>query len=771
MNNQPIAKELVLAGGGHSHVLLLRMLGMAPIPGLRVTLISPSSQTPYSGMLPGLIAGHYTEEQVFIDLVPLCRFAGAGFIRDSLVGLDPVAQSVRCQSRRTIRYDLLSLDLGITPGGLPLLEGVIPVKPISQFLAGWREFLRLFAQQDDKSRCTPIGFVGAGAGGVELCLAVEHYLRQTFPTRDWELHLFTDTPDILPGYAPGVSRRFEVLLAQARVQVHRDFCAQDYGASALYKSALHESTRYKNTLHENALHESARYKSVLVSSQGQEVPLEHVFWITPGAAPPWLADTGLAVDAGGFVRVRDTLQVEGFEEIFAVGDCATMVNHPRPKAGVYAVRQGKPLNRNLRALLLGKKLHAYRPQAQFLSLISTGNKQAVATRNGLVLAGAWAWRWKDWIDARFMQRFQQLPPMAPPSGHSAASPLVAEWAQQMHCGGCGAKVSSDLLREVLTEVLQEAPAGVSGRQALPSDDAALSSIPAGKLLLQTVDHFRAFYEDPYMLARIAVNHALSDIYACGGDPMTAMALLTLPFAKAEVTRGLLQQTMAGTMQQLTQDEVELVGGHTTEGVEMSIGFAISGLVSPEALWHKTGLLPGDALILTRALGTGVLFAADMQHRAKGSWVMAALEQMLVSNRQAAQVLARYPVTACTDVTGFGLAGHAIEMLQGTDVGLALDLAAVPILDGALACLSATGGSIQSTLHAANRQAASQGMTLDSPAEQPAAEIIFDPQTAGGLLVGLAQDQAAACVAELQGAGYTQTAVIGRVTDVPGLVIR
>ena len=752
---QPIAKELVLAGGGHSHVLLLRMLGMAPIPGLRVTLISPSSQTPYSGMLPGLIAGHYTEEQVFIDLVPLCRFAGASFIRDSLVGLDPVAQSVMCQSRRTIRYDLLSLDVGITSGGLPPREGVIPVKPISQFLAGWREFLGLFARQEDKRRCKQIGFVGAGAGGVELCLAVEHYLRQTFPTMDWELHLFTDTSAILPGYAAGVRRRFEALLDQRGIQVHLDFYAKDYGKTALYKSAL-------------------------VSSQGREVPLEHVFWITQGAAPPWLADAGLAVDAGGFVRVRDTLQVEGFEQIFAVGDCATMVTHPRPKAGVYAVRQGKPLERNLRALLLGKKLHAYRPQSQFLSLISTGNKQAVATRHGLALAGAWAWRWKDWIDVRFMKRFQHLPQMSLRSGHSShsgqsTSPLVAEWEQQMQCGGCGAKVSSDLLREVLTQVLQEAPAGVSSRQAVPSDDAALSSIPAGKLLLQTVDHFRAFYDDPYVLARIAVNHALSDIYACGGDPRTAMALLTLPFAKAEVTRGLLQQIMAGTMLQLIQDEVELVGGHTTEGVEMSIGFAISGVVSPEALWHKTGLLPGDALILTRALGTGVIFAADMQHRAKGDWVMAALEQMLVSNRHAAQVLARYPVTACTDVTGFGLAGHAIEMLQGTDAGLLLDLAAVPILDGALACLSATGGTltsaITSTLHASNRRAAGLGMALDIPSEVPGAEIIFDPQTAGGLLVGLAPGQATACVAELQAAGYTQASVIGRVTEAPGLVLR
>ncbi len=715
------------------------MLGMKPIPGLRVTLISPSSRTPYSGMLPGLIAGHYTEDQVYIDLLPLCRFAGASFIRDHLVGLDLVNQSLVCQSRQGIRYDLLSLDVGIRPGGLPSGDQVIPVKPISQFLAGWRSFLEEFGRQEGGSTPRQLGFVGAGAGGVELCLAVDHFLTEHFPGTDRQLHLFTERARILPGYTAGVRRRFETLLDRRGIILHRNFHATDYLGGDL------------------------------VSSQGNHVALDHAFWVTHGAAPTWLADSGLAVDDGGFVRVRDTLQVEGFEHVFAVGDCATMVNHPRPRAGVYAVRQGKPLNRNLRALLLGRKLHAYHPQSQFLSLISTGDKQAVAARNGLSVAGPWVWRWKNWIDVRFMNQFQHLPQMtAAPAG-----PLVAEFEQQMQCGGCGSKVSSDLLREVLTELTSDMTSDTRpNRSLVPGDDAALSTIPAGKLLLQSVDHFRAFYDDPYVLARIAVNHALSDIYACGGDPVTAMVLLTLPFAKPDVTRGLLRQVMAGTLRQLAQDEVELVGGHTSEGVEMSIGFAVSGLVTRDALWHKTGLTPGEALILTRPLGTGVIFAADMQHRAKGSWVMAALEQMLVSNRAAARVLARYPVSACTDVTGFGLAGHAIEMLQGSSAGLAINAAALPILDGAVDCLLGIGknGSIKSTLHESNRRAATLAMPVDIPIKKPEVEIIFDPQTAGGLLAGVRQDQAAACVAELHQAGYADAVVLGRVTDAPGLVI-
>ena len=182
----------------------------------------------------------------------------------------------------------------------------------------------------------------------------------------------------------------------------------------------------------------------LGSIDGRRQMLDEVFWVTQASAQAWPGQSGLACDDGGFIQVSDTLQSVSHPNVFAVGDCATMINHPRPKAGVYAVRQGKPLFENVRALVLNHSLRNYRPQSKFLSLISTGPKQAVASRNGFSAEGEWVWRWKDFIDRRFMQRFADLPAM----NIQPVNTLQAEFDDQMHCGGCGSKVSGDLLAEV-----------------------------------------------------------------------------------------------------------------------------------------------------------------------------------------------------------------------------------------------------------------------------------------------------------------------------------
>lgn len=709
MENFPIARHLVLAGGGHSHVIFLKMLGMQPVPGLKVTLVSPETSTPYSGMLPGLIAGHYVPEEVYIDLVPLCRFAGADFVRGRVGGLDPEQRIVRLAERPDLHYDLLSIDIGSTPALGSLDAGaVIPVKPIGELLQKWQAFLDSLAQ----GGISDVGFVGAGAGGVEMCLAVNHALQAAgYRCR---LHLFTDGKTILREYPANVRIAFERTLDQQSIEVHRAFRA------------------------------TASAAGELVAEDGRRVRLDRIFWITQAGAQAWPANAGLDVDANGFIRTRDSLQTLKHDSIFAVGDCATMVNHPRPKAGVHAVRQGKPLYRNIRALLLGEQLKAFAPQQSFLSLITTGPRTAVASRNGLMASGDWVWRWKNWIDQRFMQQFTKLPVMRSAAGNA----LLAEFDEQMHCGGCGAKVSADLLRETLVELL--------GADHVPADDAVTVAIPPGRQLLQSVDHLRAFVSDPYLQARIAVCHAVSDIYACGGTGHSAMAMLTLPFAKPGVTRNLLHQVMSGTLHQLAAEGMALTGGHTSEGMEMSLGFAVNGLVSEGRRWDKQGLEAGDALILTKALGTGTIMAADMQYRAKGAWVEAAIQSMLMSNRQVVDALAGLEIHAATDVTGFGLAGHLREMISGTGRGAALNLSSIPRLAGADECLHDLG--IQSTLHGANRTAAAVGNLID------AAEILFDPQTSGGLLIGLSPESAEPAVTALQAAGFSSAAIIGMVNE-------
>lgn len=717
MDSYPIARELVLVGGGHSHVIFLRMLGMNPIPGLQVTLISPDSATPYSGMLPGLIAGHYQPDEIYIDLVPLCRFAGVNFIQAEVTGMEVTSQHVCTTTRPPIHYDLVSIDIGSRPslGSLPASEQIIPVKPIGHLLKRWQAFIERFHEGAIKE----IGFVGAGAGGVELCLAVQHHLQTNFPEKKCHVNLFTDGKTILNEFDASLRIRFEKLLVRAGIQVHRDFRAEDF------------------------------VDGQLCSDDQRKVRLDEIFWITQAGIQSWPAESGLAVDAAGFIQVGDTLQSLSHDNVFAVGDCATMVNHPRPKAGVYAVRQGKPLFENISAIVLKKKPNHYKPQSRFLSLISTGPQYAIAARNGFSLEGKWVWRWKNWIDQRFMQRFTQLPRMS----SKPVNALQEEFDDQMHCGGCGSKVSSEILGEVLNELMGD---------AAPSDDAAIIEVPENKLLLQSVDHFRSFINDPYQQARIAVSHALSDIYACGGKPVSAMALITLPFAKPGVTKSMLTQIMTGTLHQLTDEGLSLVGGHTSEGMELSIGFAVNGLVAASDIWRKDSLRCDDVLILTKALGTGAILAADMQHRARGDWVRAALLSMAQSNRQAAEILRSCDVSACTDVTGFGLAGHCLEMIGKNELGIELNLESLPILGGAMNCIEAL--NITSSLHGANKRASGlTGLSRD-------AEILFDPQTSGGLLACIPADQANSCIDRLKEAGFEQADRIGHVTARSGLSI-
>lgn len=711
-----IAKELVLLGGGHSHVILIRMLAMQPISGLQVTLISPDAETPYSGMLPGMVAGHYSAADMHIDLVPLCRFAGVRFLQASAYDIDPVQRIVRCQGRPDVGYDVLSIDIGITPAWLDgpgTSESVIAVKPINQFLHKWQaclERLKTGSAQD-------IGVVGGGAGGVELCLAIHHALQQLHTagsiSQPINMHLFIDNDTVLPGYAETVQRTFSEILRQRGITLHTQFRV------------------------------AAVQGKHLVPVVGEAVSMDEIFWVTSAAAQSWLAATPLVRDDNGFLETRDTLQVQNYDDIFAAGDIARVVNHPRPKAGVFAVRQGPVLFRNIRRLLLDKPLKSYVPQQTFLSLISTGDRGAVASKYGYSAKGRWVWRWKDAIDRRFMNQFTHLPAMPTPR----AVGLLAGVDAQMQCGGCGSKVSADLLREVL--------AGL-GLDTNALDDAAVYQAPAGKLMLHSVDVFKAFIDDPYLLAKIAVNHALSDIYAMGGEAVTAMAIMSTPYGTPSATRHLLQQLMQGSVEQLRQEHVQLVGGHTTEGAELSVGFAVNGIVDEALLLRKGGMRAGQLLILTKALGTGTLFAADMQHLAQGRWVNAAVEMMLLSNQRARDVFVENRASACTDITGFGLAGHLGEMLQASSVCVTLDLQALPVLPGSLECLHELG--VTSTLHAGNRRSA---IDIDV-SQHPHYELLFDPQTAGGLLAAVDSDSAPLILEALHASGYAQAQVIGKV---------
>ena len=751
-SDQPILRDIVLVGGGHSHVGVLKSFGMKPIPGVRLTLICTDMHTPYSGMLPGYVAGHYEYDEVHIDLSRLAVFAGARLYRDEVIGLDRANKKVLCRNRPPVPYDQLSINIGSTPqlSHVPgASEHAVAVKPIQRFNDRWVALLDRVTHHAGK---LTIAVVGAGAGGVELLLAMQFRLRNELQKLnrnpdDLVFHLFTNAAHILPTHNASVRQRFDSVLAARGVVVHRNA-----GVTEVFAGRLQ-------------------------TASGESLTADEIVWVTSAGGAPWLRETGLALDENGFINVTDTLQTVTDPEIFAAGDIASMVNFKLEKAGVFAVRQGVPLTANLRRAVEGAPLAAYNPQRTWLALISTGDKYAVASRGWLSFAGAKVWQWKDWIDRRFMGKYQDLTPMEPGAAPVTSNANTVKLSQEeslqaisaiaMRCGGCGAKVGATVLSRALSNLHPVDRDDVVIGLKDP-DDAAVVRVPPGKAMVHSVDFFRAFIDDPYIFGKVAANHALGDIWAMGAVAQSATAVVTVPTGLESKVEDVLFQMMTGALEVLNEANCALVGGHTGEGKELALGFAVNGLIDddPAKILRKGGMKAGDVLILTKPIGTGTLFAAHARLAAKGRWIDAALKSMVVSNRLGAACLFEHGATACTDLTGFGLLGHLVEMTRPSGVDAELNLTSLPILDGAEECVAA---GIVSSLQGANVRLRRALRNQAEMVKHPRYPLIFDPQTAGGLLASVPADRVEACIAALRALGYTHTVAIGRVVADSGLL--
>ena len=707
--NSPLTRDLVLVGGGHAHALLLRMWGMRPLPGARVTVINPGPTAPYSGMLPGFVAGHYDRDALDIDLVKLARFAGARVVLGACEGLDPEARLVHVPGRPPIGYDVCSVNVGIT-SDMPALTGfadhAVPAKPLGPFASRWQTYLA----GDGPARAAVIG---GGVAGAELIMAMAHALHSR--GRPAELSLI-DSARALSALGPGAAKRVRAAIAGLGIALREGVAVTEVTAEGV------------------------------VLADGTTVSSDFTTGAAGARAYPWIADSGLALQ-DGFISVDAHLRSSD-PAIFAAGDCAHLSFDPRPKAGVYAVREAPVLLDNLRAALAGSPPpHRYKPQKDYLKLISLGRKSALGERFGLPFSGPPIWRWKDRIDQKFMDKFRALPAMQPPAPPRIRAAGLDEMPDDKPlCGGCGAKLGRGALREALAAL---PPGSRDDITPLPGDDAALLTV-GGVRQVMTTDHLRAFCEDPVLMTRIAAVHALGDIWAMGAAPQAATATLILP----RMTPALQARTMAEIMQ--TAGEVlhdagaEIAGGHSSMGDELTIGFTLTGLLERDPI-TLSGARSGDAVIVTKPIGSGVLMAAEMQGAARGDWVATAYDLMTRPQGDAARLLAE--AHAMTDVTGFGLAGHLLNICEASGLAATLDLDAVPIMPGALE-LSQQGH--RSTLYPDNRALAPK-----LPAD-PRTDLLFDPQTAGGLLAAVAADQADDLIAQLRTAGH-QAARIGQLT--------
>ena len=721
-------KQLVLAGGGHSHALVLRLWAMHPKrrpPGL-ITLVNRQSSALYSGMVPGLVAGLYRPEECTIDLMRLCALTGVTFVHAEITAVDLPRQELVLAGRPPLAWDLLSLDVGAEVGAAEGGEsregspGLLPVKPLEPFLA-WCQGLET---------AQAITILGGGAAAVEVALALHHRgLKPSLRLRGEQLHLGSRA----------ANRLGESLLVAAGVPIGRD----------------------------------SRKQQALAPDSNQEP--SPALACTGSRGPSWLEASGLPTNPAGRVLTEASLQVKGLPAVFACGDCGVIEACPRAASGVWAVRAAQVLAANLERWLHhsarqgasapSPRLKPWHPQARALQLLGDGG--AISGRPRAVAFWgpfAWGpsellWRWKQAIDQRFMEGFNRL--------HAMGS------GEAMACHGCGAKLAAAPLAAALEQ------AGLGGA----AEDAAVVGLGAtGETLLQSVDGFPALVADSWLNARLTTLHACSDLWASGAQVDSAQALVTLPQGPAAMQQQLLAQTLAGVRSVLEPMGGQLIGGHTLEeraggGMgpgpgPLTLALTMNGSCTTSP-WPKGPLQGGDALVLVKPIGTGVLFAAaraaaPSQH-CKPAWIDQALAQMQQSQAPLVDLLRVHGCRACTDITGFGLLGHLGEMVQASAASIQVTLDA-PALQGL-----AMAGSLEllelgyaSSLAPSNARALAllEGpIQLQCPSSAALANLLIDPQTCGPLLAALPTHQAPAALVALHAAGFAQAAVVGRVERV------
>ena len=372
--------KLLLAGAGHTHLEILRRLIVEPLPEVELTLVSVGPLHHYSGMVPGYLQGTYQEEEIAVRVPDLVERAGGSFVAGKAVGVDPAGRRVRVETAEGVReipYDLVSFAVGSNTAGIdaPGIAGEAQrIKPLERVHA-LRERLLALA---DGSDAVPVAVVGGGAAGVEVALAIAAVLEKGGRAAH-RITILESGEDILSGYRDRFRERAREILRKRKIEIR----------TGLRVSAVHAGE--------------------VETEEGVRVHSRLTVWLTGAVAWPLFRDSGLPLDDRGFLLIDDALRSVADPRIFAVGDCGTLASHPdTPKAGVYAVREGPVLWESLKAALRGGEPPRYEPQHGFLSILNTGDGRALLDYKGVVSHSRWAWRLKDWIDRRFMARYQGL---------------------------------------------------------------------------------------------------------------------------------------------------------------------------------------------------------------------------------------------------------------------------------------------------------------------------------------------------------------------------
>ncbi len=673
-------------------------------PAGMITLVNKSSTTIYSGMFPGAVAGKYKIDQILIDLRNLSSKAGVSFVMAEIEGIDPKKKKLLLVGRPEIEYSLLSLNIG-TKTNLNSNSLISEDKDLAVPIKPFYESYKFIVDQDihkDHSSAKPFLIVGGGFAGIEIAFS----LRQRWPERSI------------------------ILKVKSRRKLSKNLFnkLQDLKIEITEKDPL-----------------ISYPKLICTGNQSYE----------------WIKNSGFLIDKNGRILTKKTLQVFNYPELFAVGDCAVIKDHPRPSSGVWAVRSAKPLAKNLENIIKGLKLKEWEPQKKAIQLldINSINKKSKAFMSwGELMIGPFTFlsRLKGSIDKKFVSKFYLIKDLDSEMFYKK---------EMIKCRGCAAKLAFTPLSSALNKLDLLEP--------LSDDSIEIGKLNSSKTLIQSVDGFPSLISDPWLNGRLLALHSCSDIWACGGSVVSAQSVVNLPFITNNLQKELLFQVLEGINSALSIQGAKLIGGHTLEsrkvseepfslGIESSL--TVNGIIDDKKyFWSKGGMKKGDKILISRSLGTGIIFSAFMNGKVKPYILDSALNEMNQSQHYLVDYINQLTiknsdskiVNACTDITGFGLLGHLSEMLESTNsdklkmslepLKIILDLDHIPIYDGVEELLDK---GFESTLAPANRiflrnidgdknlrfELISNHSFSNGSFYNNMLKILLDPQTCGPLVI-------------------------------------
>ncbi len=695
INNEyiPITNDLVLIGGGHSHLSVIMELSKKPLKGNRITLISNEIDTPYSGMIPGFIEGIYSWRESHIDLYKLCIKLNIRFIHAEVTKISAIKKEIYLKGRPKLKFDVLSINSGIE-SNYKGIEGAqrncVPVKPISKLANNFLKEIKNF---------NSIAFIGGGAGSVELALALKKRLKDT--NKNFEITIVSGKNGILSSFPKKTKQISLSALRKANIKLIDN----------------KEVVKVK--------------KDKLIMSDGSFLNVEKSILSTNAMAPKWIEKSDIKLNEDNFIVVNDAFQTN-HKFIFAAGDIVDFNEENIKKTGVFAVRSGKPLAKSIRNYILNYKNFTYKFNKHYLSLIGLSNGLAIASKYNFSYSTKLNFYLKKYIDQRFIKKFNEL-------NHNQVSRIKKIFVSyiyktfkinniykhndinQMQCKGCAAKVPFIALKNTLSKNIIST-----------SEDATpINNYPN---LFQSVDMINAIISDPYVLGKIAANHAISDIITVNSKIISTMMILQLPLSKSIINSRDLEQVSYGANKIFESYNCSIDGGHTMIGKDQDpvIGFAITGEQKKPLNFKKINrkIKVKDILILTNKIGTGIVFAGINNDLIDSYFQIEVIKQMEDGNIAFGNITEQLKILSMTDITGFGLANHLLNLIKRDNgkTGLTIFPKKIPIFKGVKEAIKKR---VKSSLFDNNYLIAKENIVY-SRNEDSVDEILYDPQTVGGL---------------------------------------